>query len=83
MLTKYGILVLFAAHAHTALSYAVGQVTIQESNAYPPSGQMNSGTHPNTAAIDSRKVLLDDGVFIGALDYRVEKFLGIPFAMPP
>ena len=44
---------------------------------------MNSGTHTNTAAIDSRTVLLDDGVFIGALDYGVEKFLGIPFAMPP
>ena len=83
MLTKHGILVLFVAHALTALSASVGQVTVHESNPYLESSQMDFGTESQTAPADSRQVFLDEGVFIGTGLSTVERFLGIPFALPP
>ena len=83
MLTKHGILALFAAHALTALSASVGQVTIQDSNPYLSSGQTNFDTESNAAPIDTRQVLLDEGVFIGTRVSSTEQFVGIPYALPP
>jgi hypothetical protein len=85
MLTKHGILVIFAAHALTALSASVGQVTIQDSNPYlaSESGQINFETESIADPIDSRQVLLDEGVFIGTRFGSTERFFGIPYALPP
>jgi hypothetical protein len=83
MLTKHGILVLFAAQVLTALSASVGQVTIQESNAYLASGQMDFDMESKTASTDSRQVLLDEGIFIGTRRGHAERFFGIPYALPP
>ena len=83
MLTKHGILVLFAAHALTALSSSVGQVIMQDSNPYLSSGQMGPDTKAKAAPINSMQVFLDDGVFVGTLLGTTEQFLGIPYALPP
>jgi hypothetical protein len=82
MLTKHAILVAFAAHALTALSASVGQVTIQDSNPYLASSQMDFDTEAK-AAPDSRQVVLDEGVFIGTRVGTTEQFFGIPYALPP
>jgi hypothetical protein len=83
MLTKRGILILFAAHALFALSPSVGQVTIHDSNLYLASGQMGFDTESKTAPSDSRQVFLDDGIFVGTRLGATEQFLGIPYALPP
>ena len=79
MLTKHGILVLFAARTLFALSPSVGQFTIHDSNPYLMSSQMGFSTAPS----DSRQVFLDDGLFIGTRLGATEQFLGIPYALPP
>jgi hypothetical protein len=83
MLSKHGILVFFAAHALTALSASVGQVTLQDSNPYLSSGQTDFDTESKAAPIESRRVVLDEGVFIGTRVGSTERFFGIPYALPP
>ena len=86
MLTKHGILVLFAVRALSALSSPVGQFTIHDSDPYLSnltSGQMGLDEKPKTALAVSRQVFLDDGIFVGASRGATEEFLGIPFAIPP
>ena len=83
MLTKHGILVLFATLTLTASSASVGQVTMQGSSPYLVSNQMDFDTGSQTAPIDSRQVVLDEGVFIGTRQTTTEQFLGIPYAQPP
>ena len=83
MLTKHGLLVLFAAHALTALSSSVGQVIMQDSNPYLVSGQMDFDTEADAAPTDFPQVFLDDGVFVGTIRGTTERFFGIPYALPP
>lgn len=85
MLTNHGILaLLFTARALSALSCSIGQVTTQDSNnPYLASGQMGFDTQSTAPPIESRTVFLDDGIFIGTRVGATEKFLGIPFAIPP
>lgn len=85
MLTNHGILaLLFAARALSALSCSIGQVTTQDSdNPYLASGQMGFDTQSTAPKAESRKVYLDDAIFIGTRNGPTEQFLGIPFALPP
>lgn len=84
MLTKHGILVLFAAHALSALSSSVGQLTVQDANPdiASESGQKDPYAE-STALADTRQVFLDDGIFIGSRLGATDQFLGIPYALPP
>lgn len=84
MLTNHGIFVLFAAHALSALSSSVGQLTVQDSNPYIASGQRDSDGAESTGPItDTRQVFLDDGIFVGSRVGATDQFLGIPYAIPP
>ena len=81
MLTKHGILGLLVALS--ALSSSVGQLTVQDSNPYIASGQRDSDAESIAPIIDTRQVFLDDGVFVGSRLGATDRFLGIPYAIPP
>ncbi len=85
MLTKHGILVLFAARALSALSCSVERVKIQDSSPYLASDQMGFDTESTAATIDSSgpQVFLDDAVLVGNRIGDTQEFLGIPYAHPP
>ena len=83
MVAKHGILVLFAACALSALSSSVGQVTMDDSDLHLASGQMGFDAESRADSTDSRQVFLDDGIFVGTQVGATERFLGIPYALPP
>jgi acetylcholinesterase len=84
MLTKRGILLLFAARALSALSSSVGQLTVQDSDPYIASGQRDSDdVESRGPSADTRQVFLDDGIFVGSRLDATDQFLGIPYAIPP
>ncbi|KAH9040242.1 carotenoid ester lipase precursor [Lactarius hengduanensis] len=84
MLTKHGILVLFAAQALSALSSIVRLAT-QDSSPYLASDQTSLETEPTVPPIDSNgpQITLDDAVFVGVRTGATDAFLGIPYARPP
>ncbi|KAH9073439.1 alpha beta-hydrolase [Lactarius deliciosus] len=87
MLTKHGILVLFAAQALSALSSSIVQLATQDSNPYLASDQTSfetESTAPPTNS-DGPQITLDDAIFVGFRDTAAvtDTFLGIPYALPP
>jgi carboxylesterase type B len=83
MVAKHGILILFATHALSALASSIGQVSIQDSDHYLASDQMGFDAESKADSTDSRQVFLDDGIFVGTQVGATERFLGIPYALPP
>ena len=85
MLVEHALLALLALRALPALASPMKPFTIQDSDFSLASDSTCADTQIilNTEAAADPEVRLDDGLFVGVRKGKIDKFLGIPFALPP
>jgi len=85
MLVEHALLALLALRALPALASPMKPFTIQDSEFGIGSDSTCADTRTTltTEAESDPEVHLDDGLFVGVRKGKIDKFLGIPFALPP
>jgi hypothetical protein len=83
MLAKRSILALLAVGALSALASPTPAFTIQDPENLIVSDSICHDTEGAQTPPKGPQIRLDNGVFIGKTVGKADKFLGIPFALPP
>jgi hypothetical protein len=85
MLVEHALLALLALRAMPTLASPMRPFTIQDSAVSIASDSTCPDTQTTLTTEDKTKpeVHLDDGLFVGVRKGNIDKFLGIPFALPP
>jgi hypothetical protein len=81
MLATHVTLAVLAVRALSALASSV--FTVQGSDFHVTSDDICLDTESAKLPTSSPEVLLDNGLFFGVREAQTDKFLGIPFALPP
>jgi hypothetical protein len=81
MLATHVTLAVLAVRVLSAL--ASPAFTVQGSDLHVASDDICFDTESEKLQTSNPEVLLDNGLFIGVREAQTDKFLGIPFALPP
>jgi hypothetical protein len=81
MIATHVTLAVLAVRALSAL--ASPGFTVQDSDHHVASDDIRFDTESAKLLASDPEVLLDNGLFVGAREAQTDRFLGIPFALPP